>query len=100
MQKIIQRILEEKLKGVEYDAKTAPDITEDLVSEIRIRIKQETNMPRYKLGIKVILGELKGQGIRISSKCLWDVAFDNYASHYFTNEKIYAVGIVYGCYFE
>ena len=39
-------------------------------------------MPRYKLGIKVVMGEIKGQGVKVASKCLWDVA------------------IVYGCYHE
>ena len=41
----------------------------------------EYKMPRYKIGIKVIIGEMKGQGIKIASKCLWDPTFDNYASY-------------------
>jgi len=42
-------------------------------------------MPRYKIAIKVVLGEIKGQGVRVASKCLWDVAFDNYATYSYTN---------------
>ena len=42
-------------------------------------------MPRYKLGIKVVMGEIKGQGVKVASKCLWDVVFDNYASYHYTN---------------
>ena len=42
-------------------------------------------MPRYKLGFQVMLGENKGQGIRIASKSLWDKNFDNYASYTLTN---------------
>jgi hypothetical protein len=42
-------------------------------------------MPRYKLAFKVIYGEIKGQGVRVSSKCLWDSNFDNYASYSFAN---------------
>ena len=34
---------------------------------------------------EVVLGEIKGQGVRVTSKCLWDVAFDNYASYSYTN---------------
>lgn len=42
-------------------------------------------MPRYKLAFQVAVGELKGQGIRVTSKCLWDPSCDNYASHYYHN---------------
>ena len=57
-------------------------------------------MPRYKLGVQVILGELKGQGLRLASKSLWDPKFDNWASHTFTNENLFCTGIVCGIYFE
>ena len=31
------------------------------------------------------MGEYKGQGLKITSKSLWDVEFDNYASYTFKN---------------
>lgn len=31
---------------------------------------------------------MKGQGLRISSKCLWDPAFDNYASYTYTTVSL------------
>lgn len=42
-------------------------------------------MNRYKLAIKVLFGEIKGQGVRVTSKCLWDVNFDNYATYSYQN---------------
>lgn len=60
----------------------------------------ELKMPRYKLGIQVILGELKSQGLRVGSKSLWDPNFDNWASYTFTNETIFCTGMVFGVYFE
>lgn len=48
----------------------------------------------------MILGELKGQGLRLASKSLWDPKFDNWASHTFTNENLFCTGIVFGIYFE
>ncbi len=42
-------------------------------------------MPRFKLAFQVVLGEIKGQGVRVASKCLWDPEFDNWASASFTN---------------
>jgi tctex1 domain-containing protein 2 len=50
--------------------------------------------------VQVIYGELKGQGMRIASKSLWDPNFDNWASYTFTNSNIHCTGIVFGDYFE
>ena len=45
-------------------------------------------MERYKLAIQVLVGENKGQGLRVTSKCLWDPQFDNSASYTYTNVRI------------
>lgn len=42
-------------------------------------------IPRYKVVVQVTLGELKEQGIRVASRCLWDPSTDNYASAGFKN---------------
>ena len=45
----------------------------------------ELHLMRYKLVFQVVLGELKGQGLKITSKSLWDTEFDNYSSYTFKN---------------
>jgi len=57
-------------------------------------------MPRYKIAVHVYIGEVKGQGVKIASKCLWDPQFDNYAHYSYHNERVFGVGIVFGTYFE
>ena len=57
-------------------------------------------MPRYKLGVQLYYGEMKGQGLRVASKCLWDPSFDNWSSYTFCNETIHCTGIVFGTYTE
>ena len=44
-------------------------------------------MERYKIAVQVIVGENKGQGLRVTSKCLWDPTVDNSASYTFTNVR-------------
>jgi tctex1 domain-containing protein 2 len=39
----------------------------------------DSKIPRYKLLVQVVIGELKGQGVRIMSQCLWDEKLDNFA---------------------
>nr|7K58_O Chain O, Dynein light chain 2A [Tetrahymena thermophila]7K5B_O Chain O, Dynein light chain 2A [Tetrahymena thermophila] len=99
IQKIIKELFEDRLKGVEYDPNNANQLSERLVLELREKIKRG-KVPRYKIGVQVVFGEIKGQGLRIASKCLWDVQNDNYASYTYTSEKVYCTGIVFGCYFE
>ena len=55
-----------------------------------MRYSKSVKLDRYKLAIQVTIGEMKGQGLKISSKCLWDPAFDNYASYTFTTVRFFA----------
>lgn len=45
-------------------------------------------MERYKIAVQVVVGENKGQGVRVTSKCLWDANIDNHASYTFMNVSI------------
>ena len=81
---IIEEVFNEKLKGTRYDLSNASEITEELARHIRAKVK-DLKIPRYKVAVQVIYGELKGQGLRVASKSLWDPNFDNWASFTFTN---------------
>lgn len=100
MRAIIESVLVEKLKTATYDASNNADLTEEVSRIIRSRVKGELKMPRYKLGVQVFLGELKGQGLRLASKSLWDPKFDNWACHTFSNENLFCTALVFGTYFE
>lgn len=43
---------------------------------------------RYKLIVDVTIGEFKGQGIRLASRCVWDTSTDSYSSSSFRNVNI------------
>ena len=60
---------------------------EDICETIKKRVKEECFIPRYKLVCQVVLGEMKDQGVRVTSRCLWDPDSDNYASAYFKNVR-------------
>ncbi len=50
----------------------------------------ELNIPRYKIVVQVTIGEVKSQGVRVASRCLWDTESDNYASYSFKNVRVHA----------
>ena len=45
------------------------------------------NSPRYKLVLQATMGEVRGQGARHASRCLWNAETDNYANVRYTNVR-------------
>lgn len=43
---------------------------------------------RYKVVVQTTIGQMRDQGIRIASRCLWDPTTDNYASCSFSNVSL------------
>lgn len=61
---------------------------------------KELKLPRYKIVCLVNIGEVKNQGVRMSSRCLWDPTNDTFATYEFTNGSLFATASVYGIYTE
>ena len=51
----------------------------------------DLGLKRYKYVVQVTLGEVKKQGVRIASRCLWDTNNDNHSSYSFKNVSAPAV---------
>ena len=49
---------------------------------------------------QVTLGQMKDQGVRVASRCLWDTATDNYASVEYANQHLWCSAMVFGVYTE
>ena len=45
----------------------------------------ELGYERYKFCVNVLIGEQRGAGVQVGSRCLWDIDTDNYASDIFLN---------------
>jgi len=59
--------------------------TREITQEVRRRVKEEMELPRYKIVVQVVLGEVRAQTVRVASRCLWDAEADNYASYSYSN---------------
>uniref|UniRef100_A0A7S1MDM3 Dynein light chain n=1 Tax=Alexandrium catenella TaxID=2925 RepID=A0A7S1MDM3_ALECA len=95
----IERVMNDYFKDKEYSVEEAKGWTLDVSNDIKAAVK-ELNIPRYKIIVQVVIGEQASQGIRVASKFLWDVTSDNWASYTFQNQSLFAVGMVFGCYYE
>jgi hypothetical protein len=96
---VISDVCTEKLTGLSYDHTQAQNLALELSNMVKLRCRT-LNMPRYKLAVQTVVGELGGQGIRIASKALWNDQMDNWASFTFQSQNLFATVMVFGCYFE
>ena len=70
-----------------------------LLQVLKARVK-DLMLSRYKIVSIVHIGQLKDQGLRMGSRCLWDQSFDTFTTYEYRNKSLFAVGTVYGIYAE
>jgi hypothetical protein len=74
---IATSIIESAIAGYKYDGNQAKQFSAALAERIRNQIKH-LPFPRYKIVTQVTIGQKKGQGLRIVSRCLWNLKWDRY----------------------
>eukprot|EP00003_Mantamonas_plastica_P032250 TRINITY_DN869_c0_g1_i2.p2 TRINITY_DN869_c0_g1~~TRINITY_DN869_c0_g1_i2.p2 ORF type:complete len:169 (-),score=55.05 TRINITY_DN869_c0_g1_i2:157-663(-) len=97
VKEIISEVLAEKLTGVKYDSDTCTDMTREIADEIKGRLK-ELDLPRYKFVVQVLIGEQRGEGIKMACRAFWDSDTDNYAQDVFINKHLFCVVAAFGVY--
>jgi hypothetical protein len=95
---IAQAALEETLTNQDYDEDDAKEWSNTISDKTRDNIQKDLKLPRYKIIVQTSIGQLKDQGIRVASRCLWDVNTDNYASASFINKTLFANVMVFAVY--
>ncbi|XP_068604468.1 dynein light chain Tctex-type 5 [Brachionichthys hirsutus] len=96
---ILKDVLTSYLQQEKYEAEWSQKITKTTCEVIRARVK-DLMIPRYKTVVLVHIGQLTGQSMQISSRCLWDASNDTFASYSFKNSSLFGLATVYAVYFE
>jgi len=99
VKKIIKTVLEEHLRGKEYSSEMCRFNSRICADRIKERVKK-LFLPRYKFICLVHMGQVGQQTMRVASRCSWDTRVDNFAEHLYVNNTLWAVGLVYGVYYE
>ncbi len=94
---IIQKALNEKLSKQKYHVDKATKWTKELTETIKASLK-ELDWDRYKYVVQVVIGEQRGEGIKMGTRCFWDSETDDFAKASFTNDSLFAVGVAFGVY--
>uniref|UniRef100_A0A3Q2CM34 Dynein light chain Tctex-type family member 5 n=1 Tax=Cyprinodon variegatus TaxID=28743 RepID=A0A3Q2CM34_CYPVA len=97
--KILKEEIDNKLQGEKYEAQRSRELTLTLCEVIKNRVKQ-LQIPRYRIVVKVHIGQIIGQGIQTRSGFLWDPSTDTFASHSFKNDSLFCCATVFAVYFE
>ena len=98
----IKNILDQKMEQMKerYNHEQATQLNKEISDTIRDELKDDKlNFKRYKIMVHCIIGEKKGQGIKIGCKCMWDTTCDAAVSASRESEYTYAFVIAYGVYF-
>ncbi|KAK3094501.1 hypothetical protein FSP39_002578 [Pinctada imbricata] len=80
----IHNILNEHLTGKNYDAEETTEWSRQIADEIKVKLK-ELGYDRYKFIVQVVIGEQRGEGVKMGCRCFWDSDTDNYAQDIFMN---------------
>jgi hypothetical protein len=99
IKKILNDVLENKLKDETYDAKSTKQLCLSLTEVIKQRIK-ELDYQRFRIVVTVYIGEMKEQGFRMGSRCLWEAKLDTFADAVFQNKSLFAIATVFMVYYE
>jgi len=98
VREMLKALLAEKLAATAAaDWKYSSEGTKPLAEAVRARLKA-LQLPRYKFVVHVVVGENRGQGFKLASRCLWDAACDDLATESYTNDNVFVVVTVYAVY--
>jgi hypothetical protein len=94
---LIKKVLQEKLDGQDYQADNVTNYTKEIADVIRDRLK-ELGWDRYKYIVSVVVGEQRGEGLKMGCRCFWDSDTDNYAEEMYISKQLFCVATVFGMY--
>lgn len=97
VREIILSTMQEQLMGRSYRSDQAPTWVKAISNTVRQRV-QELGMKRFKILVQTTIIEMKGAGIKVGQRCIWDPETDDYAADLYRNDTIFCHTTVYGVY--
>ena len=98
VKEIIHTALNQSLAGKSYDNDKVTEWSKAISTHIKDKIKL-MGYDRYKIVVEVVIGEQRGEGVRMGTRCLWDSDTDSYASDVFMNDSLFCCAAAFGIYY-
>lgn len=96
---VLAKIISAKVANKPYVYEESLPLAKDLSADIQQAVAS-MGYERYKLIVQVNIIEAAQQGIRISSRCLWDPEVDNYAEYTHSTPTMHVNALCFGLYWE
>jgi len=97
IQALLKDVLKDRLIGKKYSQTETGTWTKEIASQIKTKLK-ELELKRYKFLVQVVIGEMKGAGVRMGCRCLWDSQTDKLAEETYINDSLFCVAVAFGVY--
>ena len=78
VQEIIHAALNDQLGGKVYDANKVSQWSKNIADNVKSQVKT-LGYDRYKIVVEVVIGEQRGEGVRMGSRCLVYFQFLEYS---------------------
>ncbi|XP_054708931.1 dynein light chain Tctex-type protein 2B-like [Uloborus diversus] len=98
VKEIIKLLLVDELGQKKYSSLDAMETAKNLSKMIVDKLK-EMPYEGYKYSVQVVFAEQKGQGLKMSSLCMWDADTDNCASVFYMTEHLICATTIFAVYF-
>ncbi|XP_069473588.1 dynein light chain Tctex-type protein 2B [Ambystoma mexicanum] len=98
VKEMIHAILKAELANKMYNPDDVPQMTKSLSESIKNKLK-DMGYDRYKMVVQVVIGEQRGEGVKMAARCFWDADTDSYAQDVFMNDSLFCVAAAFGCFF-
>ena len=86
-QEIIHAALNDQLGGKVYDANKVSQWSKNIADNVKSQVKT-LGYDRYKIVVEVVIGEQRGEGVRMGSRCL--MSFQRFGK-LFSEPRMYLV---------
>lgn len=96
---LLQKILTQRFTDVPYVWEDCAQQSKEATAEIQQELER-FGFKRYKMIVQVTIAEAAHQGMRVSSRCLWDAEVDNYAEYTLSTPAMHVNALVFGLYWE
>lgn len=77
LRRVATTTIESAIIGYNYEGTQGKQFSVALAELIRSQIKQ-LPFTRYKIVVQVVIGQKRGQDLRVTSRCMWDTQLDRH----------------------
>ena len=99
VREVVDKIIHEKLSPInEFSIDGSKEWSQHIGNDIKEKLKEMGTDPNYKYWVSVVIGQLKGQGVEVSSHCAWDANTDHTISSCYANDALYWFVLVFTVY--